>query len=181
MDLHRSNKALVKRVETLLQKTLIGCVLVILPTGSNLAAICILVGKELAFICLTLCTFDVTWAAIVFHWLTIVGTDENEGATPAPQSRKSGSQQPGISLQPQTEPLRKKPTLLTPTDLDLLSIDAKDDGGTKTTNKFDFGLSQTATPLHCGPSSQTESHWRDSGHSTLVSDANMSNNAVNPR
>ncbi|CAN9384456.1 unnamed protein product [Alternaria alternata] len=25
----------------------------------------------------------VTWAAIVFHWLTIVGTDENEGATPA--------------------------------------------------------------------------------------------------
>ncbi|CAN9414750.1 unnamed protein product [Alternaria alternata] len=83
MDLHRSNKALVKRVETLLQKTLIGCVLVILPTGGNLAAICILVGKELAFICLTLCTFDVTWAAIVFHWLTIVGTDENEGATPA--------------------------------------------------------------------------------------------------
>ncbi|CAN9387069.1 unnamed protein product [Alternaria alternata] len=83
MDLHRSNKALVKRVETLLQKTLIGCVLVILPTAGNLAAICILVGKELAFICLTLCTFDVTWAAIVFHWLTIVGTDENEGATPA--------------------------------------------------------------------------------------------------
>ncbi|OAG19925.1 hypothetical protein CC77DRAFT_1009615 [Alternaria alternata] len=83
MDLHRSNKALVERVETLLQKTLIGCVLVILPTGGNLAAICILVGKELAFICLTLCTFDVTWAAIVFHWLTIVGTDENEGATPA--------------------------------------------------------------------------------------------------
>ncbi|CAN9410721.1 unnamed protein product [Alternaria alternata] len=83
MDFHRSNKALVKRVETLLQKTLIGCVLVILPTGGNLAAICILVGKKLAFICLTLCTFDVTWAAIVFHWLTIVGTDENEGATPA--------------------------------------------------------------------------------------------------
>lgn len=50
MDLHRSNKALVKRVETLLQKTLIGCVLVILPTGGNLAAICILVGKELAFV-----------------------------------------------------------------------------------------------------------------------------------
>jgi hypothetical protein len=71
--------------------------------------------------------------------------------------------------------------LLTPTDLDLLSIDAKDDGGTKTTNKFEFGLSQTATPSHCGPSSQTESHWRDSGHSTLVSDMNMSNNAVDPR
>ena len=50
MDLHRSNKALVKRVETLLQKTLIGCVLVILPTAGNLAAICILVGKELAFV-----------------------------------------------------------------------------------------------------------------------------------
>jgi hypothetical protein len=142
----------------------------------------------------------VTWAAIVFHWLTIVGTNENEGATPAqvspkkcnqqldrvltdpsPQSRQSGSQQLGIPLQPQTETLRKKPTLLTPTDLDLLSIDAKDDGGTKTTNEFDFSLSQTATPSHCGPSSQTESHWRDSGHSTLVSDTNMSNNAVDPR
>jgi hypothetical protein len=142
----------------------------------------------------------VTWAAIVFHWLTIVGTDENEGATPAyvspkkcnkqldrvltgssPQSRQSGNQQPGIPLQLQTEPVRKKPTLLTPTDLDLLSIDAKDDGGTKTINKFDFGLSQTATPSHCGPSSQPDSHWKDSGHSTLVSDMNMSNNAVDPR
>ncbi|KAH8632717.1 nb-arc and ankyrin-like protein [Alternaria alternata] len=119
MDLHRSNKALVKRVEILLRKTLIGCVLVILPTGGNLAALCILVGKQLAFVSPDLdnlnegsrsnilfldllhymhfrwyvrcyqpldpadANMTVTWAAIVFHWLTIVGTDENEGATPA--------------------------------------------------------------------------------------------------
>jgi hypothetical protein len=50
IDLHRSNKVLVKKVENLLWKTLIGCVLVILPTGGNLAAVCILVGKELAFV-----------------------------------------------------------------------------------------------------------------------------------
>jgi hypothetical protein len=48
VDLHRSNQVMAQRVEKLLWKTLIGCALVILPTAGNLAAICILVGRELA-------------------------------------------------------------------------------------------------------------------------------------
>jgi uncharacterized protein involved in cysteine biosynthesis len=50
VDLHRSNLVMAQKVEKLLSKTLIGCVLVILPTVGNLAAMCILVGKELAFV-----------------------------------------------------------------------------------------------------------------------------------
>jgi hypothetical protein len=50
VDLHRSNQVMARKVETLLWKTLIGCVLVILPTAGNLAALCVLVGKELAFV-----------------------------------------------------------------------------------------------------------------------------------
>jgi hypothetical protein len=50
VDLHRSNKALAKKVDKLLWKTLTGCMLVIFPTAGNLTAICVLVGRELAFV-----------------------------------------------------------------------------------------------------------------------------------
>jgi uncharacterized protein involved in cysteine biosynthesis len=50
VDLHRANQVMAQKVEKLLFKTLVGCVLVILPTVGNLAAMCILVGKELAFV-----------------------------------------------------------------------------------------------------------------------------------
>ncbi|KAF1838986.1 hypothetical protein BDW02DRAFT_618021 [Decorospora gaudefroyi] len=69
VDLHRSN-----------QKTLVGCVLVIVPTTGNLAALAILQGEELGFLCLMLCNFDILWAACVLHWLTLAGTDETEKA-----------------------------------------------------------------------------------------------------
>jgi len=50
VDLHRSNQVMAHKFEKLLWKTLIGCLLVILPTAANLAALTILVGKELAFV-----------------------------------------------------------------------------------------------------------------------------------
>jgi len=50
VDLHRSNQVMAHKFEKLLWKTLIGCLLVILPTAGNLAALTILVGKELAFV-----------------------------------------------------------------------------------------------------------------------------------
>ncbi|KAA8625207.1 hypothetical protein PtrSN002B_002400 [Pyrenophora tritici-repentis] len=80
-DLQRSNQVMARKFEKLLWKTLIGCVLVIVPTAGNLAALTILVGKELAFVCLTICTLDVTWAAVVFHWLTLAGSDEKESVS----------------------------------------------------------------------------------------------------
>jgi hypothetical protein len=50
VDLHRSNQVMAQKVEKLVHKTFIGCVLVILPTTGNLTAICVLVGEELAFV-----------------------------------------------------------------------------------------------------------------------------------
>jgi len=50
VELHRSNQLMAHKFEKLLWKTLIGCVLVVLPTAGNLAALCILVGRELAFV-----------------------------------------------------------------------------------------------------------------------------------
>jgi hypothetical protein len=50
VDLRRSNQVMAKRVETLLWKTFLGTVLVIVPTAANLASICILQGDELAFV-----------------------------------------------------------------------------------------------------------------------------------
>ena len=49
-NLHRSNEVMAKKVETLLWKTFWGTVLVIVPTGANLASLCILQGNELAFV-----------------------------------------------------------------------------------------------------------------------------------
>lgn len=49
-NLHRSNEVMAKKVETLLWKTFWGTVIVIVPTGANLASLCILQGNELAFV-----------------------------------------------------------------------------------------------------------------------------------
>jgi hypothetical protein len=56
VDLHRSNQVMAQKVEKLLYKTFVGCVLVILPTAGNLTAICVFVGKELAFVCEPACS-----------------------------------------------------------------------------------------------------------------------------
>ncbi|KNG48373.1 hypothetical protein DDE82_007552 [Stemphylium lycopersici] len=50
VKLHRSSEIMAQKVEKLLWKTFIGCVLVVIPTAGNLASLCILVGKELAFV-----------------------------------------------------------------------------------------------------------------------------------
>ncbi|KAF1947133.1 hypothetical protein EJ02DRAFT_334856 [Clathrospora elynae] len=78
VDLHRSNQQMAQKVDNLLWKTLVGCVLVILPTTANLTAICVLQGKEWASVCLAVCALDITWAVSVVHWLTLPGDEENE-------------------------------------------------------------------------------------------------------
>jgi hypothetical protein len=50
VDLHRSNQVMAQKVEKLLYKTFIGCVLVVVPTAGNLTVLCVLVGNELAFV-----------------------------------------------------------------------------------------------------------------------------------
>ncbi|EUC44123.1 hypothetical protein COCMIDRAFT_99031 [Bipolaris oryzae ATCC 44560] len=78
VNLHPANQLLVRRVEKLLFKTLVGCLLVVLPASANLTALCIYRGKMPAFMCFTICIFDVTWAAVVLHWLTMASADRRE-------------------------------------------------------------------------------------------------------
>ncbi|KAF2680568.1 hypothetical protein K458DRAFT_392619 [Lentithecium fluviatile CBS 122367] len=95
IDFYPMNHLLFKSVETLLWKSLIGSVLVMLPTVGNLAALLPLRGRELGWLCLTICTFDVTWAVCVIHWLTIGSTEIDERAlallVPQPDSASNAS------------------------------------------------------------------------------------------
>ncbi|KAJ5061428.1 hypothetical protein J3E72DRAFT_385362 [Bipolaris maydis] len=78
VSLHPVNQRLVRRVEKLLFKTLVGCFLVVLPASGNLTALWIYQGKMPAFMCFTICIFDVTWAAVVLHWLTMASADKRK-------------------------------------------------------------------------------------------------------
>ncbi|KAG8631993.1 hypothetical protein KVT40_001133 [Elsinoe batatas] len=70
-------------IDKLILKSTIGTVLVILPTIANLGFLAHQGGRERAWICLTFCTVDVTWAVLILHWLTI-GSPE-----PAPASKNA--------------------------------------------------------------------------------------------
>ncbi|KAF2630365.1 hypothetical protein BU25DRAFT_335195, partial [Macroventuria anomochaeta] len=74
---NHSNQLMVKKIEKLLLRTLIGSILVMIPTVGNMAALTAMEGRELGWVCLTTCTFDVVWTVGVFHWLT-VGSKEAE-------------------------------------------------------------------------------------------------------
>jgi len=90
------NQTLVRAVEWLVWKTLIGTVLIVIPTIANLALMASVGGREQAWLCFTICTVDgkllllflllsyslylsgsmlilraVTWAVCVIHWLTV--------------------------------------------------------------------------------------------------------------
>lgn len=50
VDLHRSNHFLLRQMERLLLKTLVGSILIMVPTVGNLVALCILGGRELGWV-----------------------------------------------------------------------------------------------------------------------------------
>ena len=52
------NPHVAERLEKLLWKTFIGSVLVMIPTVGNFAALSALNGRQLGWVCLTICTFD---------------------------------------------------------------------------------------------------------------------------
>lgn len=90
------NRNFLKSIETLLWKSFIGSLLIMLPTVGNLAALLPLRGQELGWLCLTICTLDgkcyrglaehktdaleVTWAVCVIHWLTTGSPELDERA-----------------------------------------------------------------------------------------------------
>ncbi|KAF4548182.1 Hypothetical protein D9617_31g064180 [Elsinoe fawcettii] len=70
-------------IDKLIVKSTIGTVLVIFPTIANLGFLSHQGGRERAWICLTFCTVDVTWAVLILHWLTV---GSPEPTPPIPRS-----------------------------------------------------------------------------------------------
>jgi hypothetical protein len=60
-EIYPVNQNFHKSIDALLRKSWVGSVLVMLPTVGNLAALYSLKGRELGWLCLTICTFDGTY------------------------------------------------------------------------------------------------------------------------
>jgi hypothetical protein len=59
-----------KNIRTLLWKSIVGSLLIEIPTAANMVQFVATRGEELGMICLTICLVDVCWDALVIHWLT---------------------------------------------------------------------------------------------------------------
>ncbi|KAF2811487.1 uncharacterized protein BDZ99DRAFT_384865 [Mytilinidion resinicola] len=92
--LHPMNTNFLKSIKMLLWKSVIGSILVSLPTITNVSLLFSMKGRELGWLCFVCCTLDVTWAVCVLHWLT-VDPAEVDGTTVAllvkPDSTSSAS------------------------------------------------------------------------------------------
>ncbi|KAF2755842.1 hypothetical protein EJ05DRAFT_79515 [Pseudovirgaria hyperparasitica] len=87
---HPSNAALLKRVKKLLWKSLLGMLLVLLPTMANLTVLYTFQGRELGWVCFTICTLDITWGVSIVHWLTM-DPMEMDGRNPSLELADSSS------------------------------------------------------------------------------------------
>ncbi|KAI4708383.1 hypothetical protein J4E89_007007 [Alternaria sp. Ai002NY15] len=59
-----------KNIKTLLWKSIIGSLLIEIPTAANMVQFFLTRGEELGMICLAICLVDVCWDALIIHWLT---------------------------------------------------------------------------------------------------------------
>ncbi|KAH4604582.1 hypothetical protein HBI23_144830 [Parastagonospora nodorum] len=80
VQVHIGNAQAAKRIENLLWRTFMGSCLVMVTTAANLLQLTILEGREWGFVCLTLCTLDITWTVSVLHWLVISTDSEQKSA-----------------------------------------------------------------------------------------------------
>ncbi|OAL50872.1 hypothetical protein IQ07DRAFT_643014 [Pyrenochaeta sp. DS3sAY3a] len=92
VDLRPANQDAAKKIEKLLWRTFIGSCLVLIPTAGNLASLTSLKGRELGWVCLTICTFDITWTVCVFHWLTMGASELDERAPVVSSDTPSASE-----------------------------------------------------------------------------------------
>ncbi|KAF2729717.1 hypothetical protein EJ04DRAFT_446679 [Polyplosphaeria fusca] len=68
-------------IKILLWKSLWGSLAIMLPTVGNMAQFYVMKGRELGWICLTVCTLDVSWGVIVINWLTTGSAEAEENLT----------------------------------------------------------------------------------------------------
>jgi len=74
------------KVYRLVWKSLIGSVLIFIPTVVNLCLFYRMHAHELGWFCFMLCTLDVVWSVCVLHWLTV---DPEEQPPPSRGSLRS--------------------------------------------------------------------------------------------
>ncbi|KAL1638682.1 hypothetical protein SLS58_008714 [Diplodia intermedia] len=69
------NTRLLKVLRKLVFKTVVGGVLVMVPTTANLVLLFRWEAHEPGWMCATICSLDVTWSIVVVHWLTVDPAD----------------------------------------------------------------------------------------------------------
>ncbi|KAJ4296382.1 hypothetical protein N0V90_006427 [Kalmusia sp. IMI 367209] len=82
----RNDTAIQKNIRTLLWKSLIGALLIMIPTVANMIQFYLVHGRELALVCLTICTVDVSWDAVIMHWLTFGSAEQERNLSKATES-----------------------------------------------------------------------------------------------
>jgi hypothetical protein len=91
-----------RNIRILLWKSLLGSMLIMLPTIANMVQFYITGGRELALICLALCVADVSWDAVVIHWLTF-GSVEAERDLPRSTQESMRAQNPSSFRQRESQ------------------------------------------------------------------------------
>ncbi|KAF2158207.1 hypothetical protein K461DRAFT_290454 [Myriangium duriaei CBS 260.36] len=74
-----------KWTDGLIARSIVGAVLVLLPTIANMGILYHTRGREQGWICFSFCTIDVTWTVCVLHWLTL-GAAEKEQVHAVPRT-----------------------------------------------------------------------------------------------
>lgn len=167
VDLHRSNPRVVHQMEHLLVKTLVGSIFIMVPTTANLTALCIFEGRELGWVCLTICVLDVTWQTCVFHWLT-------EGISEARQKASAGSRNSEVIQRSRTTHspvLRPKKD---PYSSSIISESSSGEDKEEAPGKTDLEGQVEQAPKLSSPEANTSSddtHWKESNRTTLVTDS----------
>ncbi len=81
----RKETSVQRNIRILLWKSLLGSMLIMLPTIANMVQFYITHGRELALLCLSLCVADVSWDAVVIHWLTFGSAEAEKELTRSAQ------------------------------------------------------------------------------------------------
>ncbi|MCJ1225383.1 hypothetical protein MMC12_002032 [Toensbergia leucococca] len=58
------------RLEILAYRCLMGACAIVIPTTANLVILFRIHGREQGWLCFTICTIDITWQAIIIHWVS---------------------------------------------------------------------------------------------------------------
>lgn len=103
---NRNETAIQRNIRILVWKSIVGGILVIIPTTANMIQFVITDGRELGMICSSICVLDLTWDTVVLHWLSFGSsakaeqnsTYSTQASTRAPLIQHLTSPKPGAKV-----------------------------------------------------------------------------------